>query len=139
MIKIVQQFNLCCYKILHWYKRDYPYKKRVNIFSDLSCYELPFSPKKVPGPFLIIRKAILSLNIRGEHRGLVVEWVQHVLEEHHQEYMSQQYQNASNQERQYHQNEDPKGDPSPRRWQYNLMAHHLPTTFVLTELDNVVL
>ena len=54
-------------------KRGYPYKKRVNIFSDLSCQELLFSPKKVPGPFLIIRKAILSLNIRGEHRGLVVE------------------------------------------------------------------
>ena len=69
----------------------------------------------MPGPFLIIRKAILSLNIRGEHRGLGVEVVQHVHEEHHQEYMSHQYQNASNQERQYHQNEDPKGDPSPRR------------------------
>ena len=88
-------------------KRGYPYKKRVNIFSDLSCQELLFSPKKVPGPFLIIRKAILSLNIRGEHRGLGVEVVQHVHEEHHQEYMSHQYQNAGYQERQYYQNEDP--------------------------------
>ena len=69
----------------------------------------------MPGPFLIIRKTILSLNIRGEHRGLGVKVDHHVHEEHHQEYMSHQYLNANNQERQYHQNEDPKVDPSPRR------------------------
>ena len=59
----------------------------------------------MPGPFLIIRKAILSLSIRGEHRGLGVEVVQHAHEEHHQKYKSHQYQNGSTQERQSHQKE----------------------------------